>query len=109
MSRLGWTNQNTRCGVGISRELATEIFVINEVGIGYSLSYERTLVELRVKGSQHESRMEGRLPERYIDYSLNGLKRTSLKGKYNTRNIWEWTSNMHRKNVFNNQKAHKWG
>ena len=59
--------------------------MINEVGIGYSLSYERTMAELRAKGSQHELRMEGKLLERYFDCSLNGLERTSLKGRYKHR------------------------
>ena len=40
------------------------------------------MMELRVKGSQNELRMEGRLPEKYIDYSLNGLEGTTLRGNY---------------------------
>ena len=61
--------------------------MINKVGIGCSLSYEKNMMELRVKGSQNELRMEGRLPEKYIDYSLNGLEGTTLRGNYITEYI----------------------
>lgn len=61
--------------------------MINKVGIGYILSYEKNMVALSVKGSQHELRMKGRLQERYIDYSLNGLEGTSLRGNYISENM----------------------
>ena len=40
---------------------------------------ERKVVELRIDESQPKSRMEGKLLERHIDYSLNGSKTNSPK------------------------------